>query len=270
MAELDYEISDGVGVITLNRPSKLNAINDDIIHGLARIYREAQNDDTVRALVLTGAGRAFCSGGDMKRDADIVEGWPPVQGEFPNPQSVRGRLSRTVHTIGFAAEALDKPLIAAVNGPAVGAGMDLALMCDIRFAARSATFSEAYIKVGLIPGEGGSYYLPRIVGMAAALELLLTGDFIDAQEALRIRLVNRVYDDAELLEQTVAFAARLAAAPPVHVQLIKRASYESAKSDLRTSLELTASHMAMTRGLNDSREALTAFLEKRPGKFTGS
>jgi enoyl-CoA hydratase/carnithine racemase len=167
-------------------------------------------------------------------------------------------------------EALSKPVIAAVNGAAVGAGMDMALMCDFRFASATARFSEGYIRVGLVPGNGGAYFLPRIVGTEKALELLMTGDFISADEALRIGLVSRVVPPDELMEVTGSFAARLAAMPPVHIQLIKESVYQSVRSDLRTSLGLAASHMAIVRTLADSAEAMAAFRGRRPGTYRGA
>jgi enoyl-CoA hydratase/carnithine racemase len=149
----------------------------------------------------------------------------------------------------------------------VGAGLDFALMCDLRFMASSARVSEGYIRVGLVPGDGGAYYLPRLVGTAKALELLLTGDFIDAKEAHRIGLVNQVYDDGELMDETQAFAEKLAAGPPLVTRMIKRAVYQSAKSDLRTSLDLISSHMGIVQSMEESHEAFNAFREKRAPRF---
>jgi enoyl-CoA hydratase/carnithine racemase len=166
-------------------------------------------------------------------------------------------------------EDLDKPVLAAVNGVAVGAGMDMALMCDIRFAARSARFSEGYVRVGLVPGDGGCYYLPRLVGTAKALELLWTGDFVDAEEALRLGLVSQVHPDEELLSATYAFARRLAEGPPVAIRLIKRAVHQSARTDLRTALDLISSHQAVVQSTHDSKEAYAAFRQKRKPLFEG-
>lgn len=160
-------------------------------------------------------------------------------------------------------------MIAAVNGAAAGAGMDMTLMCDLRFAARSARFSEAYIRVGLIPGNGGCFFLPRIVGPARALEMLWTGDFIGAEEAHRIGLVNRIYEDDKLMDETLAFAARLAAGPPLQQRLIKKLMYQSLRTDLRTSLELVSSHMAVVQATSDYREAIQAYKDKRSPKFEG-
>ena len=145
----------------------------------------------------------------------------------------------------------------------------MALMCDIRLAAQSARFSEGYVRVGLVPGDGGCYFLPRLVGTARAMELLLTGDFIDATEAERIGIVNHTYDDDRLREESLALARRLAAGPPVATAMIKRAVYQSAKCDLRTALDLISSHMAVVQSTRDSREAYEAFVEKRPAVFEG-
>jgi enoyl-CoA hydratase/carnithine racemase len=156
-----------------------------------------------------------------------------------------------------------------VNGTAVGAGMDMALMCDIRLLARSARLSEGYIKVGLVPGDGGCYFLPRLAGMAKALELLWTGDFVDAEEALRLGIASHLYEDADFAASWHAFASRIAAQPPLNVQLIKRAAYQSARSDLRTALDLISSHMAVVRSTRDSAEAMAAFRERRAPRFEG-
>ena len=150
-------------------------------------------------------------------------------------------------------------MIAAVNGTAVGAGMDMALMCDIRLVASSARMSEGYIRVGLVPGDGGCYFLPRLVGMAKALELLWTGDFMEADEALRLGIASYVYGRPGVRVWRARFAARIAAQPPINVQLIKRAAYQSARADLRTALDLISSHMAVVRSTRDSAEAMAAF-----------
>lgn len=259
MADLEYRVEQGVGTILLNRPEKKNAFTMEMIDQWAEILRVVRRDDAVRVLVLTGAGDAFCSGGDL---TDLAHG-------EQTPLARKSFLTEHVHRIAYALEDLDKPVIAAVNGVAVGAGMDFALMCDMRFAAQSARFCEGYIRVGLVPGNGGAYYLPRLVGTAKALELLLTGDFIDATEALQIGLVNHVYPDNLLLEETYTFAKRLAAGPPLITQMIKRAVYQSGQSHLRTSLDLVSSHMGIVQASYDSQEALKAFREKRPPHYEG-
>jgi enoyl-CoA hydratase/carnithine racemase len=263
MAELEYEVENGVGTILLNRPEKKNAFNLEMLHRWDEALREARTDGSVGAIVITGAGDAFCAGGDFEGLS------PDAEGE-PTPYDRKAFLTDHVHRIAYALEDLDKPVVAAVNGVAVGAGMDFALMCDMRFAARSARMSGGYIKVGLVPGDGGCYWLPRLVGTAKALELLLTGDFVDAGEAHRIGLVNRIYDDEDLIQETKAFAEKLAAGPPRITRMIKRAVYQSARSDLRTSLDLISSHMGIVQSMQESHETFNAFREKRAPKFESS
>jgi len=263
VSDLEFTVKDGIATARLNRPAKKNALSEEMVRELARALREAQDDPAVRVFIVTGAGDAFCSGGDLGRRAKEGEGAQPT------PLERKSRLQQGTHRVAFAVEEFDKPLIAAVNGPAAGAGMDLALMCDLRFAARSARFSEAYIRVGLLPGNGGGYFLPRIIGAASALELLWTGDFIGADEAHRIGLVNRVYEDNQLMAETQAFAARLAAGPPIQQRLVKKLVYQSLRTDLRTSLELVSSHMAVVQSTDDYREAMQAYNEKRAPKFEG-
>jgi enoyl-CoA hydratase/carnithine racemase len=259
MADLEYTVADGIGTILLNRPHRKNAFTIEMIDQWARILVEARTDPDVRVIVLTGAGDAFCSGVDLSS----------MDGERPSPLQRKEHLTDHIHRIPYALEDLDKPVIAAINGAAVGAGMDMALMCDMRIIARSARLSEGYIRVGLVPGDGGCYYLPRLVGQAKALELLLTGDFIGAEEAARIGIANHVVDDDDLIAATTRLARKLADAPPVAVRTIKRAVYQSARADLRTALDLISSHMSVVTSTQDSAEALAAFREKRPGRYVG-
>jgi enoyl-CoA hydratase/carnithine racemase len=259
MADLEYEVRDGVGTILLNRPHRKNAFTLEMIDEWAAVLAGARIDPGVRALVLTGAGDGFCSGVDL--DALGRLGSAPLD--------AKRNLTDRIHRVAYALQDLDKPMIAAVNGVAVGAGMDMALMCDIRLAARSARFSEGYVRVGLVPGDGGCYFLPRLVGPAKAMELLLTGDFVDAAEAERIGIVNHVYEDERLMEETTALAQRLAGGPPVAMAMIKRALYQSANCDLRTALDLISSHMAVVQSTRDSNEAYQAFVEKRVPSFEG-
>ena len=258
MSDLEYSVEDGVGTIMLNRPEKKNAFTLDMVDQWADILVKARTASDVNVVLLTGAGNAFCSGVDLSGlDGDRT------------PWERKSVLDQRVHRVALALQDLDKPVIAAVNGPAVGAGMDMALMCDIRVASRSARFSEGYVKVGLVPGDGGCWFLPRIVGMSRALELMWTGDFIDADAALQLGVVNHVWDDDTFSDQARAFALRLAAGPPLAIRLIKRAALQSATTDLRTGLDLISSHMAVVRATEDSQEALAAFRERRPGRFVG-
>jgi enoyl-CoA hydratase/carnithine racemase len=266
--EILFTIADHIGVITLNRPDQKNAFTVEMVDAWSRIVREAATDDSVRVLVVTGAGDAFCAGADTKKmAADADDEAKRAAGRAPIAS--RRYLDEHIHQVAYALERFDKPVIAAVNGAAIGAGMDMALMCDLRIAGRSARFAEAYMRAGLVPGNGGCYFLPRLVGLPRALELLLTGDFIDGEEAARIGLVNRVVDDSDVLADAMVLAARLAASPPIAIQLTKRAVYESLHLDLRTSLDLIASHTAVVRATEDSLEALASFREKRPAEYKG-
>lgn len=258
---LRYDVTDHVATITLDRPEVHNAFTFAMIADWAATLVRAQEDPDVRVVVLTGAGSAFCSGVDLGVLAEVPA----------TPLAKRRMLTDRIHKVAFAVEALDKPLLCAINGAAVGAGLDMALMCDIRFAAASARLSEGYVKVGLVPGDGGCHYLPRLIGTARALELLWTGDVVSAQEALQLGLVSRVYPDDELAGQTRAFARRLADGPPVALGLIKRAVYGGLRAnDLRTSLDLIASHLAVVTSTDDSAEAVAARRERRAPRYVGA
>jgi enoyl-CoA hydratase/carnithine racemase len=261
VADLEVSVADRVMLARLNRPEKKNALSPEMLELLRDMLTSADDDPEVRCVMITGAGDAFCSGGDLGRRSK--------EAGDPTPLERKTRLQKVTHKVVLAVEEFEKPLIAAVNGAAVGAGMDLALMCDLRLAAASARFSEAYIRVGLLPGNGGCYFLPRIVGSARALELLWTGDFVSAEEALRIGLVNRVYPDADFVQETLAFAKRLADGPPRQQRQIKKLMYQSLHTDLRTSLEAVSSHMAVIQSTADYREAISAYKEKRQPKFEG-
>lgn len=259
MSDLLYEVSDRVATITLNRPDKLNAFTGEMIETWASSLAKAQADEQVNVIVVTGNGRAFCAGGDVARMGE---------GE-PTPLQHKNQLWDHIHRIPKTLEGVDKPVIAMVNGLTVGAGMGMSLMCDVRIAAESARFSTGYVRVGLVPGDGDTYFLPRLVGSAKALELLWTADFIEAADALRLGIVNRVLPDAQLKEATYAFARQIADGPQVPIRMIKRLVYQSLRLDLRTHLDLVSSHMAVVRRTEDHAEGVAAFKEKRPAKFKG-
>jgi len=255
-----WALADGVATLTLNRPEKLNAFNAAMLDEWVALLEQAQADPQVRAIVLTGAGKGFCSGGDVddmgSSDANTA-------------LRIKQRLRDGVQRIPELLQRIDKPVIAAINGVATGAGLDLALMCDVRFLAAGARVGETYARIGLVPGAGGAWFLPRLVGVAKALELFWSSELLDAQEALRIGLVNRVVPDADLLAHAQQFAARVAQAPPLSVQLIKRAVYQGTQTDLTTSLDLISSHMTLVRNSRDHAEALATLREKRPGNYEG-
>jgi enoyl-CoA hydratase/carnithine racemase len=255
-----YSVENSVATITLNRPEKYNAFNQDMLDRWLAALESARTDEAVRVIVLTGAGKGFCSGGD-------VEGMGAS--EANTPLVIKERLRQGVQRIPELLARIDKPVIAAINGAATGAGLDLALMCDLRFAAACAKLGETYAKVGLVPGAGGAYFLPRLVGTTKALEMFWGAELISADEALRLGLVNRVLPDADLMPRTREFAERVAGMPPLSVRLIKRAVYQSTATDLVTSLDLVSSHMTLVRNSADHAEAVAAFREKRPGTYHG-
>jgi enoyl-CoA hydratase/carnithine racemase len=252
--EIIVNVENGIGTITLNRPEKKNSFTVNMIDRWLNALKIWRDDPEVKVIMVTGTGDSFCSGVDLASTLD--------QQEQDGPFERKSFLWDKVHRIPLMLEDIDKPVIAVLNGVAVGAGLDMALMCDIRFAADTARFSEGYVKAGMVPGDGGAYYLPRLVGIAKALELLWTGDFIDADEANRIGMVNRVYPADKLLEESYLFAKRLADGPGTVIRTIKRATYQSSRIDLRTSLDLISSHMGVIRYTKDSQDALARMTKK--------
>jgi 2-(1,2-epoxy-1,2-dihydrophenyl)acetyl-CoA isomerase len=235
--------------------------------GLLEFIDRAWNDNGVRVVILTGAGRGFCSGADLSSGRTVGDReTPPDQ-----PPSIADRRHnmRAIQRVGRAVMQMDKPYVAAVNGPAAGAGMDLASMADIRFAATDAKFTQAYSRNAIIPGNGGCYFLPRIVGMAKALELLWTSRSFGADEALAMGYVSRVIETGSLLDETRAFARELAAGPPVAIQYMKKLAYKSQDVDLDTALNMAQWLQTIATSTEDAREGPRAFREKRPPVFTG-
>ncbi len=256
-----FAVADRIATITLNRPERRNAFTLAMINEWADRLEESAARADVHVVLVTGAGKAFCSGGDID---ELMK-----QGQARGAQERKDELVGHVHRIPRILERLDKPVIAAINGAATGAGLDLALMCDLRYAAQSAKFAETYVKLALMPGAGGAYFLPRIIGRARALEMLWTGDFIDGEEAERIGLINKALPDDELMPHALAMARRLAAAPTQSIRAIKRAVRAGQNSDLSTSLDLGASNYGVLAMGEDHLEAVDAFLEKRTPHFKG-
>ena len=255
--ELVLETRGAVRIIRINRPGSLGAFTWTMIDKWSDALVAAQSDPAVRVVVLTGTGRGFCSGVDLAELAAVGD----------SPIDRKRMLTQRVYKVVRAVDDLEKPLICAVNGTSVGAGMDMALMCDLRIAAESATFCEGYIHLGLVPGDGGSYFLPRLVGVAKALELLWTGDTLGAREALECGIVTRVVPDEQLMDATLDLATRIAEKSPSAVSMIKRHVYQSLRLDLRTSLDLVSSHMGIVQSTEDQAEAMAAFRERRTPQF---
>ncbi|HLJ63376.1 MAG TPA: enoyl-CoA hydratase-related protein [Stellaceae bacterium] len=258
--ELKFEKSGKIATITLNRPDKMNAFTWTMLDDWAQALQECQKDEAVHVILITGAGKAFCSGGDIGTMGARTERTPLMR---------KAELQDHVHRVPLTLATMDKPVIAAINGAATGAGMDLALMCDLRYAAQSARLGETYVRVGLVPGAGGCWFLPRLVGTAKALELFWTGELIEAEEALRLGLVNKVVPDAELMAHSMKVAERISDGPPLSVRFIKRALYQGQALDLKAHLDQISSHYAVVTASADHREAVAAFLEKRKPSFTG-
>ena len=262
--EIIYEKSDGIATITLNRPQRMNAFTSRMIDEWYAALLDAHTDPGVRVVILTGAGRGFCAGADLaggnvagllNRERTMVE----------NRNFLRDSVQRIPRLVAL----LEKPYIAAVNGAAVGAGMDMASMCDMRFAADSARFGMTYVRIGIVPGDGGAYYLPRIVGTARALDLIWSGRIFDAKEALEMGYVSAVVPAEELMDYTRGYAARLAAGPAVAIQQAKRLVYRSQHVDADAALDLAQQAMFITQSTEDAREGPRAFVEKREPQFKG-
>ena len=255
--QLLFTVNDGIARITLNRPERMNAFTFEMIDAWTTALAQCRTDDAVKVVLLTGAGNAFCSGGDIVEMGDRLS---------HTPEQRKNELFNRIERIPLTLEDLDKPVIAVVNGVATGAGMDMALMCDIRYAAKSARFAETYVKVGLVPGAGGAHFLPRLVGVSKALELFLTGEFIDADEALRIGIVNKVFPDETLMNEVEKIARRMVKSPSLTLRMTKRAIYQGMRNDLRTNLDLISSHYAIITASQEHKDLVNKFIAERGKK----
>jgi 2-(1,2-epoxy-1,2-dihydrophenyl)acetyl-CoA isomerase len=249
-----------VGVVRLNRPEKLNAFAGDMRDRIGDVVLELGADPAVRVLILTGAGRGFCAGADVDYLRELVE--------TGNDRDFE-KLLRAGERVVAAIRDLEKPVLAAINGPAAGGGANLALACDLRVMAESASIGQTFSRIGLHPDWGGTYFLPRLVGESAALELMWTGRMVPAAEALRLGMVNRVVPDDELWAETLEWARRLADAPPLAVGRIKRAVYASLDERLDDMLEVELESQRACFRSKDVRRGLAAFREKAPPAFEG-
>lgn len=248
----------------LNRPETRNALTDPAhMAELVDLCRQIRSDHSIKVLILTGEGSAFCAGGnvkDMQQRGGIFAG---------SPYQVRDSYRDSIQRIPLALYELDVPVIAAINGPAIGAGLDLACMCDIRIASDKALFAESFVKVGIVPGDGGAWLLPRVIGLPKASLLAFTGDTINATQALDWGLVAEVVPAGLLQSQAHALAQRIAANPSHALRLTKRLLREGQHMRLDSLLELSAAYQALAHHTDDHLEAVNAFLDKRPAQFTG-
>jgi 2-(1,2-epoxy-1,2-dihydrophenyl)acetyl-CoA isomerase len=251
------DATDGVLTLTLNRPDALNSFNVEMKETLLAALKDAAKDKSVRVVLLTGAGRAFSAGQDLK------------ERQAPGAVDLGTELRTRYNPIVLAMRRIEKPVVGAINGVAAGAGISIALACDIRIAAENASFIEVFGRVGLVPDTGSSWFLPRLVGYARAAEMSFTTDPVDAATAERIGLVNRVVPADELMQQATALAARLAKGAPVAMGLAKRALNRSLEMGLEEALEYEAQLQSIAGRTHDHAEGVAAFVEKRPASFKG-
>ncbi|MDH3497782.1 MAG: enoyl-CoA hydratase [Gemmatimonadota bacterium] len=254
------EIAEGIGTITLNRPEKLNAFAGRMRQEIAQAVRAMAEDAAARVIVITGAGRAFCAGADIGYMQELTE-----RNDVDGFRALVEAGREVVTTIRATA----KPVVASLNGPAAGGGANLALSCDLRIASDKATIGQTFNRIGLHPDWGGTFFLPRLVGVAKALELIFSAEMVPAEEALRIGLVNRVVPHERLAAETHAVAVMLAAKPPLGLALAKRAVYASDAAGLSEMLDVELEHQLACFQSEDAREGLHAFLEKRAPRFRG-
>ncbi len=251
------KIENGIATVTLNRPAAMNSMSKALLSESIAIFQQIEIDSSVRCVVLTGAGNGFCAGGDL-----------PTINELKGTIEQHAYIASAGEMVSAIRDA-SKPVIAMVNGVAAGAGFNVVLACDMAVASSKARFAQSFANVGLVPDAGGFYSLPRIVGLAKAKELMLTAELIDANEALRLGLVNKVVEPEQLGEATYKLAQKLAAGAPLAMALIKNAVNNSLESDWPTLRSLEASMQTMCLATEDNKEGVKAFFEKRAPKFTG-
>ena len=258
-----YDKDGPVATVTLNRPEKLNAYSEHMVHEILAALADARDDDEIRAVIITGAGRGFCSGGDISRD-------------FQYPARYRGHrlesmleMRENMHELVKFLQRFDKPVIAAVNGAAVAGGLTLALSCDFRIAAESAKLGDTSLKFALIPDEGGASLFPRFMGIERALKMSLFSEVYPARQAKELGLVTEVAPDSELMTVARQWAERLAAGPPIAIRITKRMMYKQLSMNLENALEDAALSTLVTNYTEDVKEGIAAFHEKRAPKFRG-
>jgi 2-(1,2-epoxy-1,2-dihydrophenyl)acetyl-CoA isomerase len=247
--------------VSLNNPDQMNAITIPMIHSLVSVLAHADFDKLIRVIVLTGVGKSFCAGGDIKAMEDKT-------GMFEGESNeLRMRYMHGIQQIPRCIEEVSTPMIAMVNGAAIGAGCDLAMMCDLRVGSHSSKFAETFTRMGLVPGDGGTFFLQRVVGYAKAMQMFLTADTIVGKSALDFGLLNNLFEDSELITETEKLADKIASLAPIAQSMTKKAMKISYLSDLHTSLDVLATFQGISQRTTDHFEALAAFKEKRTPKF---
>jgi enoyl-CoA hydratase/carnithine racemase len=267
-----FKKENGVATVVLNRPEASNTINLDMKDEIIKAIQEVSQDDKTRVLVVTGAGRTFCAGGDFRpskvRAKEIAV--KDAEDMAPAYDAVRqGNVLPDVIELTLALQRLGKPTIAMVNGAAVGQGFDLALACDIRIGSTDSRFMMGFVRMGLPPATGGAWLLPRIVGLGKAMQYIFTGDWCDAQEAYRIGLLNELVPAEHLLEETMKLASRMAAGPPIALRLSKQEVYRAQETDLETSLAFATACSFIAAASDDHKEGIKALAERRVPIFKG-
>ncbi len=263
-----YDVTEQVAVITLNRPDRYNAMNELMRQELLASIRHADQSDDVRAIVITGAGKAFCSGGDMQDKAKARENQDSDDNQA-KPGIIMERTTPMRDKIILAMRESDKPLIAAVNGVAAGGGMTLALACDIRIGSSKARFSQSFTRRGMHPDSGSTYFLPRLVGMAAACDMIWSGRMVEAEESLKLGIVSRITEPEELLPATLEMAKSYTTGAPIAIRLAKTSLYRNLDASLQDAMQYENFAQSICRETDDIKEGIMAFMEKREPKFTG-
>jgi enoyl-CoA hydratase len=254
---LIYEKKKNIGILTINRPQKMNAISNELTAELKQLLDDIENDSSIRVLIITGQGdKAFVAGADI---SELID----------RNAALGRRVTKERQEIFSRIENLQVPVIAAVNGYALGGGLELALACSVRICSNTAQFGAPEVKLGIIPGDGGTQRLPRLVGLGRAMEMILTGDFIDAEEAFRIGLVNRVFPHDLLMQKTMELAQKIASRPPLAIRFAKDAVNRSQAGSPTSGYTLESYLHALSCTTEDKNEGISAFLEKRKGKFKG-
>lgn len=269
MKDLLFTVEKDIAKITLNRPERLNAFSVEMIELWIEALEYVRDTENIRVLVISGEGRGFCSGGDIK-SMQNGQGFLHSDGKEDLTSTALARKNaiwKKVQRIPLLLQEIDKPVIAVIHGFAFGAGFDMTLACDIRIAAESTMISESYVKAGLVPGDGGAYFLPRLIGVDKALEMLWTGKVLTAQEAKEMGLLTHVVEDDKLGEFVDQYVQKLAEGPQEAIRLTKRAVYQGLDMNLRSSLDMISSSLGIVTELEDYQEGIRAIIEKRNPAF---